>query len=197
MIVAAFISDRVDQHLPSCIESFDRNVIGDIAATFLVDDRDHHLGLAGAVRSAWSWALEQDCDYLLHIEEDFTFDIPVNVEDLRYILEHDHRLAQVVLLRQAWSDEEKLAGGLVEADAGAYVEHSSWGHHWLAHRRIFSLNPCLIPRRVLELGWPAGNEAEFTAMCLDAGMRFAIFGQWGDPPRVTHHGHQRGAGWRL
>jgi hypothetical protein len=65
------------------------------------------------------------------------------------------------------------------------------------HKRIFSLNPCVIPRRVLDLGWPDGNEAEMTTNLVASGYRFAFYGKRDDPPRVIHVGAERGIGWRL
>jgi hypothetical protein len=194
----AFISDRGDRYLPECRKSLARNCNFDFHARTVIDDREHELGMAGAVRTAWEWALEQRCDFLLHVEEDFVFHAPVRVEDLACILGLNPHLAQVVLKRQPWSPEEHQAGGIVELHPADYTEcevGDFW--RWTEHRRIFSLNPCLIPRSVLELGWPDGNEAEFTQRCLDNDLRFAFLGWRYDPPRVCHVGAVRGEGWRL
>lgn len=201
-IGVAFISDRGDAYLPSCRESFYAN-FGEFSEV-VVDDSDHRLGMAGAVQAAWAWALDAGVDYLLHVEEDFVFTGPVNLDDLVWILDHAPHLAQVVLKRQPWSAEEKAAGGIIEQDPGAYTQCGGMRHSlaWVEHSKIFSLNPCLIPRKVLELGWPSGplgvgNEAGFTQRCIQAGYRFAFYGQMGDPPVVDHVGVERAAGWRL
>jgi hypothetical protein len=68
---------------------------------------------------------------------------------------------------------------------------------YCVHTRCFSLNPCLIPRAVLELGWPDGNEAEMTTLLVSKGYRFAVWGSRQDGPRVEHTGQNRAAGWRL
>lgn len=195
----AFITDREDLYIQACCESLYDQVDGDLTTGYVVDDRDHTLGMAGAVRDAWAWALDEDLDYLFHVEEDFLFTAPFRLDDLRWILDHAPHLAQIVLKRQPWSIEEKAAGGIIEQDPGAYTQCAGMRHSltWVEHTKIFSLNPCLIPRRVLELGWPDGNEAEFTQRCLDNGYRFAFYGHASDPPRVEHVGVVRGEGWRL
>lgn len=210
-IGVAFISDRGDKHLPDCLASFDkfvdlRHTMRDsVPPSTVIDDRDHRLGLAGAVQAAWDWAVKEDLDYLLHVEEDFRFVEPVDVESMVDVLVHDESIAQVVLKRQPWSPEERRAGGIIEMHPHDYTPHTvmvSEGEYrrysiWTEHRRIFSLNPCLIPRHILERGWPAGNEAEMTTNLLADGYKFAFYGAKDDPPRVIHVGHERSAGWRL
>jgi len=207
MIGVAFISDRgatCPALLPACCDSLYEQIPDAPQIGHVIDDRDHQLGLAGAVQAAWTWALDTGVDHLLHVEEDFLFTSPVRLADLVWILDHAPHLAQVVLKRQAWSVEEKQAGGIIELNPDVYTQCGGMRHStsWVEHTKVFSLNPCLIPRRVLELGWPSGplgvgNEAGFTQRCLIEGYRFAFYGQAGDPPVVEHVGHQRGEGWRL
>lgn len=197
MIGVAFISDRADKYLPGCIHSFVRFVypslsIDEMTVT-VIDDRDHRLGMSGAVNAAWDWARAADVDYLLHVEEDFRFTADIDVHALADLLDEDPTLAQVVLKRQPWSPEEHRAGGIIECHPLDYTDLP--GH--VVHQRIFSLNPCLIPRRILDLGWPAGNEAEMTTNLVARGYRFAFLGHRSDPPRVEHVGAERGIGWRL
>lgn len=194
MIAVAVISDRGPLYLPDCLASIDENLGLD---PHVVDDSDHRLGMAGAVRAAWDWALSTGCDYLLHVEEDFRFVTPPPLAEMVDVFTYDETLAQVVLKRQPWSPEEARAGGIIETDPQAYTDHSAGGLQWVAHQRIFSLNPCLIPRKFLEMGWPDGNEAEMTAQLVALGYRFAFYGHRTDPPRVVHVGAERGVGWRL
>ena len=199
MIGVAFISDRADLYLPKCRESFDDFVapsLDDGVATTVIDDRDHRLGMAGAVRAAWDWAIERDVDYLLHVEEDFRF-LELPLDGMLDVFRQDETLAQVVLKRQPWSPEEVQAGGIIECHPDEYTDHRADQLSWVSHQRIFSLNPCLIPRRILEIGWPDGNEAEMTSTLVGKGYRFGFYGHRADPPRVQHIGAVRGAGWRL
>lgn len=194
MIGLVVISDRGDLYLPDCLRSVAVNVDYSFGFTTVVDDREHRLGMAGAVREGWGRALAAGCDFVLHWEEDFLAAGPVDLDDLVAVLDRAPYLAQVVLKRQPWSPEEHAAGGIIECNPDDYTQDDGG---WVEHERIFSLNPCLIPRNVLELGWPDGNEAEFTRMCLDAGYSFAFYGDRLDPPRVLHVGAERSAGWRL
>ena len=200
MIGVAFISDRAEKYLPGCIESFQRLVAPSFGAPIrnvVIDDREHRLGMAGAVNAAWDWARSEKVDYLLHVEEDFRFVVPVDIHRMVAVLLADLRLAQVVLKRQPWSPEERQAGGIIECHPDDYTAHLDDDLRWVSHQRIFSLNPCLIPRHILEMGWPPGNEAEMTSNLVALGYRFAFFGERDDRPRVEHVGVERGVGWRL
>ncbi len=202
MIAAVFVSDRPpDLYLDNCVKTLDTQPEAElIAERTVIDDRAHQLGMAGAVAAAWDWALWTNCDYLLHIEEDFEFD-RLPLLGMREVLERNPHLAQVVLKRQPWSPQEHLAGGHLEVAPHLYTQHERDGMQWLEHDWLFSLNPCLIPRKVLQLGVPESNgrgfEREMTDRCLQAGLRFAYYGHRTDPPRCRHMGPQRaGEGWR-
>ncbi len=203
MIVAAFISDRRDLYLPKCLGSFNENVAPlDRIVHHIVDDRDHQLGMAGAVQQAWAWALSTGADFLLHVEEDFLLHREVPLEDLVTVMDNNPQLAQIVLKRQPWSAEEHAAGGIPQLYPDRYEDRETHGIKWLETNWLFSLNPCLIPRRVLELGWPSGglgvgNESGFTQRCIDAGFSFGMYGTRDDDPMCVHVGAMRGDGWRL
>jgi hypothetical protein len=200
VIGVAFISDRGDRYLPRCQETFEDYVvgsIGDVLRFTVIDDRDHKLGLAGAVNAAWDWGRDLDVDYLFHVEEDFEFVTPIDVPKMQTVLDRNPRLAQLVLKRQPWSPPEHAAGGIIEQNPDAYTDRTSQGIEWVEHTQIFSLNPCLIPRSTLERGWPGGNEAQFTTEAVADGLTFGFYGARTDTPRVIHVGIERGAGWRL
>lgn len=177
---------------------------------------DQRQGMAKTVAEGWARAGEiQDMEYVFHLEEDFLFNEPVIVPHLIDLLEREKDLAQVVLQRQPWNPEEVARGSIFDSDE--YVQHAgqwpidpdkvcetlqervnnertAW---WVEHNRIFSLNPCLIPRRVIEIGWPAGNEAEMTKNVVEeVGYRMAFWGVK-DEQAVTHIGHERAQGWKL
>ena len=199
MIGLIVVSDRGDRYLPGCLDNIAKRV-RPMLPMHIVDDRDHRLGMAGAVQAGFEWALAAGWKYAVWVEEDFRFNGDMPLSEMLTILDRCPHLAQVVLKRQAWSVEERAVGGLMELHPGDYTEHALGtrdDYHYVEHSRIFSLNPCLIPRRVLELGWPSGNEAGFTQKCLDAGFTFAFYGKRGHPPLVTHVGDVRSQGWRL
>lgn len=186
-------------YLPECIESVEEKITTEFVAQTIIDDREHKLGLSGAVAAAWSWASEQDIDYLFHMEEDYTINDYLCLCDLALVLELRPKLAQVVLKRQAaiTSPEEQLAGGFIEAHPELYTEHAEAGIVWTESSRGFSLNPCLIPRRTFDMGYPYGDESTFTDICKSAGMNFGIFGAKFDEPRVHHIGDIRSWHWKL
>jgi hypothetical protein len=203
-LVAVVISDRPrDLYLNDCLDNLFTYLVADYEV-HVVDDTAHELGMAGAVKDGWEWAIRQDCDYLLHIEEDFRLiDLPLRA--MRYVLDMNPHLAQVVLKRQPWSNEEIAAGGQIEYSTSLgniYTQrHGATGVDWVEHSTLFSVNPCLIPRRTLDLEWssshPGGVERAITEACETAGMRFAYYGHRTDPPRCEHVGHVRAStGWR-
>jgi len=166
----------------------------------------HHAqrrGLAGAVKTTWQFAIDLGLDYLFHLEDDFTFERDVDMAAMVATLQRSPRCAQMLLKRQPLSPEELAAGDVL----GAMGELRATGwvdcvdpfheHHWTAQRRIFSLNPCVIPRAVLDLGWPDTNEAGMTTRLLATGYEFGVWGKVGDPPAVIHIGEHRSAGWEL
>lgn len=157
---------------------------------FEVHGAERRRGLAGAVRAGWGVC---DTDFVFHLEDDFTFVEPPDIDAMADVLDATPRLAQMCLLRQPWNAEEHAAGGIVEKDPGDYIDRDGW----LEHTRLFSLNPCLIPRRVYELGWDDGNERGFTDRLSLLGFTLGFWGRRGDPPRVTHIGKRRAAGWSL
>lgn len=193
-VALCVISDRADLYLPQTLDSLRTYLPIGCDHMILVDDRDHRLGLAGAVNEAWS-NVPPETDYIWHHEEDFLLTAPVDIAGMASVLEEHRDLAQLVLKRQPWSPTEVHAGGIIEEHPADYTDRETLGYPWVEHRRIFSLNPCLIPRRVFEQGWPAGNEAEQTIRFM--GKRFGFWGKREDPPHCFHVGARRSVGWRL
>lgn len=151
----------------------------------------HHgwnYGMAAAVKTGWSWALDKGADHILHWEEDFTQTAPLPIHEAITILDTQHDIAQMLFQRQPLTPVEIAAGSVVGAMNPTHLET------WAIQRHIFSLNPCVIPRRTLELGWPAGNEAEMTRRVLDEGWSMGV---WLDGPLVHHIGEHRAPNWQL
>lgn len=217
MIGLVFIDDGRPEFLHQTIESVTEHLtFPDRAVTILVNDSGdsdyaaeltarygadmrqvHHYtrcGLAGAVRTAWTTALECGVDYILHWEGDFLANETIPINDMVTILEEHPLLAQVSLKRQPVNDVEEAAGGFIQTnptqfyDRGQYVEHHT----------LFTFNPCLIPAGVatLCLNSPGdGLERGFTDTLLGYGRSFAILGTTDAPPRVHHIGTHRSQGW--
>ncbi len=156
-------------------------------------------GMAAAVQAGFDLAIEHDVDQVLWIEDDMLLLRPLPIAQASAVLDSHHELAEMCFKREPFdvsegSDQLAAICGLA-ANSGAKATYT-----W--HDFIFSLNPCLIPRRVLELGYPAGplgigNEAGMTTKLLEAGYVFGSWGHVGDPPYARHLGLMRGASWRL
>lgn len=114
---------------------------------------------------------------------------PPPVHDARNALLTLPTLAQVLFQRQPLNDIEQAAGSVVGAMDAIRMDGTPL---WL-HQHIFSLNPCVIPRWVLELGWDINNEAGMTKKLLDAGYWFGVW----DGQYVQHVGDRRGKSWQL
>ena len=142
--------------------------------------------------------MRPEITHVFHLEEDFHLLEPVDLDAMADTLDEFGNLSQLVLKRQAWSPEEQAAGGIVEMHPDQYVEVNLGGRLWTQHHRLFSLNPSLIPARVIRGGWPASNERGMTDRILDQGGCFGYWGGKHDPPRCLHVGSQGGmgsAGW--
>jgi len=193
----AYISDREDRYLPQCKASVEQHLDYPFVATTVIDDRHHRLGLAGAARAAWQWAVEQDVDYLFHMEEDMLLVRDVDIQEMVDVLVNNVELAQVILHRQPWSGDEHRVGGVMQRMGAEPKDCKSCDLRWSTQKFIFSLNPCLIPRDVLEIGWPDDNEAGITQTLLGMGYEFGFLGHPTDEPYVNHIGSTRGDGWKL
>lgn len=155
---------------------------------------DGRQGFGGAIRTAWGHLRAfSSADYIFHLEDDFTFNREVQLEDVVEILDEEPRLAQVALRRQAWNPTERAAGGVIETNPDAYSEKAGHFVSFLEHSLFFTTNPSLYRRELLDFDWPTGpaSEGRFSALLREAGRTFAYLGERTDPPWVHHIGDQR------
>lgn len=185
------ISDRRDLYLPRCLASLARFLPDVASQTVVVADPDHEYTASGAVRVGWE---QTDADFVWHMEEDFVLTEPVDLNAMMRVLDGEEDLAHLVLLRQPWSQPEVDAGGIIQLYADHMIDRATAGYPWVQHDRFFSLNPCLVPRRVVELGFPEGSEPAMTERLLGKGFHFGYWGHRTDPPRCHHIGEVRAAG---
>lgn len=151
-------------------------------------------GFGGAIQAGWDAVRPARPDYVFHLEDDFTFNEPVNLPALQGILDNNQRLAQIALVRQPWNAEEHAAGGIVACHPDDYTEwHDEHDNYWLEHHRCFTTNPCLYRGDLLDKGWPQVPHSEgiFTHQLLAEEYSFAYWGARSDPPAVHHIGDQR------
>ena len=224
MIAALVITDGRVNVLRRTIASFEEQVSGPIIERFIYDDSGNpgvrkliqswfpkwsliqhpsgeRQGFAGAVRTGWQAIREYSvADYIFHLEDDFTFNVPIDLEDFQGILKQRPDLAQLALLRQPWNAEEIAAGGVMQQHPDWYIPHlDGKGRSWVEQDQFFTTNPSLYRRSLLEMfDWPEDSYSEglFSSMLRQAGFRFGYWGEYGDPPAVTHIGaHRQGTGY--
>jgi hypothetical protein len=152
-------------------------------------------GFGGTIRNAWRVLAERlDCEFVLHLEDDFTFQRDVDVREMIRVLRARPTLVQLALRRQAWNAAEVAAGGVIEQHPGDYADCSLDGLRWLEHRRFFTTNPSIYRRELCALGWPGGRQSEGRfahALLADPLVRFGFFGARDDDPWVLHKGAER------
>lgn len=167
---------------------------------FIIVTHGQNLGMARTVQDAWTAALTPGIQYVLHWEDDMRAERDVPLAAALHVLRRHRNLAQVCFQRHPVSGEEHAHGG--QLAARIVNGEGRYAHGVTITDDLFSLNPCLIPRRVCELGWPegpigVGNEDGFTAKCKAAGLEFATYGTVHDAPYVTHIGGERAPAWQL
>lgn len=223
-IAVLIMTDGRDDVLTRAIESASVSLDGPVARWFVHDDTgdDAHRawvglrwpfvdqigtgprrGFGGAIAYAWSvLAVREDIEFVVHLEDDFVFNRPVDLGEMAKVLAGMPRLAQLALRRQPWNADEAAAGGIVEQHPDDYAEVRAGKWVWLEHRRFFTTNPSLYRRELCSVGWPAGAQSEgrFGIGLLDHGLPWGVpgdavrFGFWGardSGEAVEHIGHQR------
>ena len=170
------INDSLD---PECASWLDAEFGSEFVVHHIAIDDGHKHGFGGAIEAAWK---QVDTGFVFHLEDDFTFNRPVPVEEICEALSRREYMAQICLLRQPWNDEEKAAGGIVQATPNAFIQRE----HWIEHRRCFSTNPCVYRADIVAKGWPQTKHSEgiFTHRLLDDGYWFAY---WGQGEEWVHH----------
>lgn len=192
-IAAVIVANNRPDYLHQVIDSLTTHH-RDIFPTVINDG--NHYGMASNVQAAWDYFLTTDAQFLLHLEDDMVIEVPLPLAASVWILRHDPWLANIVYKRHPWSSEEHEAGDVITATtAHATVVRDE--PDYTVHDWIFSLNPCLIPRQVVEHGYSIGNEAGMTQKLKDLGYQFAFYGHAGDEPLIRHIGQDRGPEWRL
>lgn len=152
-------------------------------------------GFGGAIRTAWRHLSLCRESYVLHLEDDFTFNRSVELFGMSTVLERFPNVVQMALRRQPWNDDERAAGGIVEQHPADFTEKGWEGYRWLEHRRFFTTNPSLYRRALCARGWPDTDhhsEGIFTYQLLeDPDLRFGFWGARDSGEAVTHIGAQR------
>jgi hypothetical protein len=178
-----------------CLGEHERIVVDSLAEKygFLAIHNNVKIGFSGVYNLGWS-IVSKESDYLFNLEDDFTFNEEIDINSMINIIDKNPYLIQLVLKRQAWNDEEKKVGGIIEQWAELYEEKEIDGIKWSEHNLFYSTNPSLTPRWVFEKGWVLGNnsEAKFSQKIFSEGdYKSAYLGGKFDTPKVHHIGQER------
>lgn len=209
-IALLIITDGRRQYIQDTIRSASMNLKGSFGPLFIYDDsgdgynhewlrnnfpsftllwNHNRLGAGGAINAAWQQLRTYDIDYIFHLEDDFTFNREIPVNDMAKVLEDNPHVYQMALRRQAWSSEEVKAGGVIERWPENFVQQDGW----ISHRMFFTNNPNIYRKSLIETrAYPNVKESEghFSLSILNSDPK-AQFGYWGqktDLPWVEHIG---------
>lgn len=194
-VALLIVDDGREDYLARCRENL-AEYLPPFEHTVLIDDSEHTLGFDGAVRKGWELVLTTGCEYVIHWESDFLANERVPLGRMIACLRRNPHLTQMSLLRQAVNNEEKAAGGIVQAYPDEFHEVRENGDVWVQTRRfIFTTNPSVYAIDMCKRAWPKAPESEgkFGAH-LRSDIPGAAAGIWGgkwDAPRVEHIGEVR------
>ena len=158
-------------------------------------ERIHAGGYPKAVAAAIEQALGCGQPWVFWLEDDFTFNEPVDLLAMQEIIDREG-LAQLSLMRQPWYEPEIEAGSVIAASPDAFTQRDGF----VEHAAYWTMNPMLTRRSLLaEHRWPQGRNSERrfgASVFADQRMRAGILGLIDDPPRVEHIGVvQAGTGY--
>lgn len=168
------------------------------------------LGFCAATAYAWTvgaanWNPRDpdDVDYVFHLEHDFILTRGLYLPDLAVVLDANPKLAQMSLMRQPVSADERLAGGVLASRPGEFIKgrqvEGRFGEPfpWLEHTSYMTTNPSLMRRQfMVENPWPdypSECEGRFGIDLVERGYTFGVWGggdQW-----VEHVGVRDGIGY--
>ncbi|GMU51005.1 MAG: hypothetical protein AMXMBFR33_01510 [Candidatus Xenobia bacterium] len=160
---------------------------------FYVVGPAERLGYTGSMRAMWSY-LRRRCNsgYVFQTEDDFTFDVPIDLDRMIDILQDQPHLSQLALLRHPYYPRELAAGSIIAEHPEAYTKCEVDGARWLEHRLYWTCNPSLFRRSLCETPWPdvKSSERGYTdVLNRDPANRMAYWGHGEE--LVTHIGAER------
>lgn len=149
-------------------------------------------GYVKATRSCQYHEVASGQPFVLHSEDDFVLNGPVDIGEMQAIMGAHPELAQLSLKRQPWYPEELEAGDMLTwRPKGTFTEHE----RHVSHRAYWTTNTMLVRRSFLAAHeWPdqPGSERRFGQQIFrKPGLCGGVLGKLEDEPRVTHIGHVR------
>lgn len=162
---------------------------------FYVAGEGHH-GYTGSMSRMWNYlGRRAKGEWILQIEDDFTYDRPVDLEPMIDTLRANPHLRQLALLRGPYYARELEAGSVLASLPTPTELQNHRPYPFVEHRDHFTANPSLFHRSLTETPWPKGPSSERLfgdAVLADPDARFAYWGS--GEPWITHVGATRAGG---
>lgn len=211
------INDGRNDYLAQTLKSFSEKVVfpeGSEIYKILIDDRpegrdlkeikrllkkhsinelvlsDKNEGVNATVKKAWS-LVPEDVDYIWHQENDFTFLDEVKISELMTVLESPI-IVQCALVRQAWFEDEKKAGSLMNTRPQRWKQANHAGIPIVLHKDHFTFNPSIYKRKWIVDIEPFGEYAlKNHYLKQNPGLWFSYYGKKEDTHRILHIGERK------
>jgi hypothetical protein len=127
-------------------------------------------------------------EFIFQVEDDFTYEQPVDLDAMIEVLRTQPQLVQMALLRDACYADEKETGGILGWPLPAFTFREGW----FEHRQFWTNNPSLFRKSLTDKPWPIGRHSETIfgrQLLADPNARFAFWGTGEE--YVKHIGAER------
>lgn len=144
---------------------------------FYVVGPEMSVDYTGSMISMWRYLSKRaKGDFIFAVEDDFTYQRPVDLAPMIEVLRDDPFLVQIALLRDPCYQDEKETGGILGWPEPAFTRKPDR----LEHRLFWTANPSLFRRSITDHPWPAGKHSETLfgkRLFNDKRLRAAFWGQ--------------------
>jgi hypothetical protein len=159
---------------------------------------ENNMGFSFLMKT-WLTNLKFESKYLLLLEDDFLLLENIDVDKILNILDNNDNIIQLCLKRQAWSQEEVAAGGMIERiyNGSNFIQKDGW----FEHREFFTTNPSFMnverlrryAKPIYENSSELITEGEFGNRLFsnNNNLYSAFLGAIFDTHKVEHIGHIR------
>jgi hypothetical protein len=199
--ICILTNGRRRQILADTVASADANLKGQVTRRIILADRCNPrfprwqtIPIEGGnFRRAMSAATTIACSlpepWLFWLEDDFTFNEPIPLDEMRDAM--GPNVLQMSLVRQPWYHAEVNAGGIREQSPEQFSDMGGW----LAHRWYWTCNPMLCRADIFARHpWPQvplSERAFGHQVFVDPDAVSGVWGGMDSPPKVHHNGARR------
>jgi hypothetical protein len=158
-------------------------------------ERSHpSLGQCRAQGMLWRAARDSGPEWSFHLEDDQVIVRPVDLTDLRSVMEAHPHIAQMTLVRTPWGVEVEH-GGYITQDPGWYSRHHVAHLQWIETTRNWANAPTLVRTSLMrEFDFPDAQCETTIGPNIRAVYPDATFGLWGwGESWCSHIGIERGS----